>query len=250
MSGGDKTMESIKQERQWFTWLMLAAALFGCLGFATSNINILYLEISAHAMNLPNMLFTLFRLIPIVLPVSLIFGGNRFMAKILRTKIILGLWAACCLFGILWALYFISDESLYELFDFDKIFKYQTSVGRLFVGNYILWGTYRLSGTVFSIILFGLMCANATVHHMHRLVSAAAFTAIFALYLLAPLAVRLIVYHSFYTVTWLGNNALFILSSACLTAGIWVAARSDTAWLELIWGESAPDYMSDEYEEE
>lgn len=243
-------MNPCYKERKWFMWLMTAAALFGCLNFATSQFDFIRLIASARAFKLPNILFFLFRSMLIAAPIMLILPGNNFMAKILRTKIVFGLWTAFCLFGVLWAFFFVSDESFRKLFDFDTIYEFQISARYLFVGNYIQWGTYRLSGTVFSLILFLMMCADTTLLHQHRYISAGAALITFLYCLLAPLVFRIAVYHTFYTSTWLKNNVFAILSAASLTAGICVAARNDVAWLELMWGEVMPDHMTDDYDED
>ncbi len=243
-------MESCDMERKWFMRLMIVSALFGCLNFATSQFAFIRLVASGRAFNLPNILFILFRSMLIAAPLALIPQGNNIMAKILRTKIVFGLWTAFSLFGTLWVFYYINDESFYEMFDFDKIYEFQISVRYLFVGNYMQWGTYRLSGTVFSLILFIMMSLCTTLLHQHRYISAGAFLATFAFCLLSPLFFRLAVYHSVYTATWLENNIFAVLSAASLTAGICVAARSDAAWLELMWGEGMPDESDLDYDEE
>ena len=151
---------------------------------------------------------------------------------------------------MLWAFFFVSDEAFYKLFNFDKIYEYQVSTRYLFVGNYIQWGTYRLSGTVFSLVLFVMMCASTTLLHQHRVISAGAFVLTFLFCLLAPLVLRIAVYHTLYTSTWLRNNIFALLSAAALTGGICVAAGSDVAWLEFMWGEVIPEHLIDDNDED
>lgn len=239
-------MDLAYKERQWFMWSMIASAIFGCLHLATTHIGLIGTIANIRALSLPNVMFILFRLSPVFLPILFIPRGNPFMAKILRCKIVLGLTAALCLFGVMWTLYFLSYESFRELFDFEKIYEYQSSVYNFFVGNYVCWGTYHIAGTFFSAVLFLLLVADTVLLHHHRYIAAGAFIVTYLFSILAPLVFRIVVYKSFYTGTWLTNNALPVLSMTAFTIGICAAARSDVAWLEFIWGELRPDEFDDD----
>ena len=243
-------MDLAFRERQWFMWSMVVSIFFGCLQIIVSHISVLSTITSLGAFSAPNIMFALFRFAPVVIPAAFFIRGSEvtgrgFMAKILRLKLTIGIFAALSLFGVIWVLYFLNINDFSDLFNFDEIFEYQSSANIFFIGNYVIWGTYRLCGTIFSLVLFLLLIAEAVLLHHHRVLVASVFTTTMLFRLLAPLVLRLAVYHTFYTSTWLLNNAFSTLSMIAFTVGICAAARSDAAWLELIWGELPPESFND-----
>ena len=228
-------MHSISTQRKQYFWLMVSAIVFGGLDFLTSTSYFLFVMLRGQAVNLPNILFAAFRTMIVVMPVAMLIGRSRHMAKIFRLKILTGFWAVFAMYGFLWIFNYLSAETIYELFEFDKIYEYQRGVHRYYFGNYLQWGSYRLSATVCSIIYCIMLAVISMTIHKKRKYVAGCFVVTFAFLVIAPFVIRFIAYRTGYTLEWLKSNVFALLSFASMTAAICVAARSERAWAALVW---------------
>lgn len=238
-------MKIVLSERICYKWLMVISAILGSIYFLTSHIQFLLNALDYGALSIPNIMYGMFRLECIVLPIIFLLKRNRFIPKILIEKVVLAFFAAMCLSGVIWIFGFLNYEAFRELFDFDKLYKYQFFQSNYFVGNRLLWGTASITGVFFSLTFTILLIITSMTIQTHRLVVSFLFTLMFAFRLLAPIICLIATGEAEIIGSWLLNNLFSLLSSAAFLAAIFVAARSDELWVGLIWSELADaDEMS------
>ncbi len=229
--------------------IMLFAGLFGLMYVMTAYSQFVQNAMKYEAVNTINVMTAILRLDCVLLPLVFVMPKNIYFPKIAIQKILLIILCISSIAGFIWVFQYLSYISMREIFDGNKMYTYQGIQSNYIAVNRFLWGHQGFAGVVLSAVLCIMYGILAAVVEADRKIIAIGYTLICGLRIVAPTVIYLVTRDFTVYKSWLEHNFFCVLSAVIFLAGVWVAARTDEKWLELVWGEvGAPPEEEDEEE--
>ena len=240
-------MENSFTQRYTFKFLMLLSLVSGLIYFYTNHIDFISVAMEYNKMNVSNIAYAFLRIfggifIPVVFIVPSMFEYGRI--KLARAGFIA--YGICHLLSLSWIIYFFITQPASDFFSQAKVAEFLKEGG--FVYSFTFWDTYGHSGTFFSII-YGILaiytgiCLDRDKGIVKMLVSL-----LFTLRIVLPLLANMIAEGRIFSLFWLTNNALELVSQLFFTIAIIIAGSSNYTWIEFVWDQLA--LAENEYTEE
>lgn len=241
-------MVFLTDERKRYLILMGMSVVFGIIYVLTSHMNFLMNMIEYRAITLTNLVYAVFRLECLLLPLIFFVKRNTFFPKILLEKVFLGVFAIASLSGVMWAFEYLNYYTFRDLLDTEKMFLYQAITSNYIAANRLMWGTTNFAGVLLSFAMSIMYFIAALMMHRKRHTVAIIFSVIFLLRFISPMICIAVNGEPEVYAEWFTNNTTWLLSALFMTLGLWSTATRDSLWMENIWGEELQlEFEDDDY---
>jgi len=227
-------MEKSYGKRKAIRALLFLSLGSGIIFFCTNHLDFLIAAIQYNKMNIPNIAYIIERtLTSIFIPLIFILPSIFPYSRVKSAKVIFIASGICHLAMLYWLIPFFIQGNAKYLFTAEKVSDFISKNGYVYFSA--IWDNASFPATISTILLAIVLIYTGKNFDKHKSLSSNALIVSVAFKVFLPLFYNIFVRGNLYSLYWVTNNYLELLSVGFFTLAILIAASGNDTWVECVW---------------
>lgn len=237
-----KTVKNFYTINRGFTTLMSVSLLTGLVFLFSNNLDFIVEAMNQGKYNFSNAAYSVLRIIlGIIIPCVYIVPSRNEMGRMRTARLLFVIYGALYIVTLSWLFpYFASGAG--------DMVSFQSDIENSYLASYILWDTYSLAGSIYSLI-FGILCIYVGIaldDQKNKVCSLVVLLPV--LRLILPIITNIFSGNGVISALWITNNYIDIVILTCISCAFYLASTHDVTWINLIWNQEMENNTDDEIE--